>query len=244
MARRITSKPWSGSFAAREQEELSRESRQHAGRRCTYFHDADGSLVVRLQLPAESGALLLKALEAAVQDVPLPDDCKGQLHVSAETFRPPLVGEVQTLSARRADAVVVLAESFLKHGAAALNGGERHQIVVHVDAESLRTGETGRCEVEDGPAVPVETARRLACDSSVVAIVEDARGEPLDVGRKTRSIRGIAPRAQVPRSGLPIPWLLPQALCGWAPRAALGRRRGDEAVEPRLVVSISPPRRT
>jgi len=173
---------------AREQEELSRESRQHAGRRCTYFHDADGSLVVRLQLPAEGGALLLQALEAAVQDVPLPDDCKDQLHVSAETLRAPLVGEVQTLSARRADAVVVLAESFLKHGPAALNGGERHQIVVHVDAESLRSGEAGRCELEDGPAMPVETARRLACDSSVVTIIEDARGEPLDVGRKTRSI--------------------------------------------------------
>jgi hypothetical protein len=173
---------------AREQEELSREARQQIGRRFSYFHDTDGSLVVRLQLPAESGALLLKALEAAVQDVPLPDDCQNDLHVSAETRSAPLVGEVQTMSARRADAVVVLAESFLKHGAAALNGGERHQIVVHVDAESLRAGEPGRCEIEDGPAVPVETARRLACDSSVVTITEDACGEPLDVGRKTRSI--------------------------------------------------------
>ncbi len=162
-----------------EVEELSREARQQAGRRCTYYHDVDGSLVVKLQLPAESGALLLAALEAALPEIPLPDDSQGELHVSAETFR---------LSARRADAVVVLAESFLKHGAEALNGGERQQIVVHVDAEALRAREPGRCEIEEGPAVPVETARRLACDSSIVRIVEDERGEPLDVGRRTRSI--------------------------------------------------------
>ncbi|HSH60122.1 MAG TPA: DUF222 domain-containing protein [Acidimicrobiales bacterium] len=33
-----------------------------------------------------------------------------------------------------------------------------------------------------------ETARRLGCDASVVAIVEDEHGSPLDVGRKRRSI--------------------------------------------------------
>jgi len=30
--------------------------------------------------------------------------------------------------------------------------------------------------------------RRLACDASIVSVVENERGEPLDVGRKTRSI--------------------------------------------------------
>jgi hypothetical protein len=45
-----------------------------------------------------------------------------------------------------------------------------------------------RCELEHGPAIAAETARRLACDCSVVRIVEDAKGDPLDVGRKTRTI--------------------------------------------------------
>ncbi len=35
---------------------------------------------------------------------------------------------------------------------------------------------------------PRETARRLSCDASVVRILEDSKGEPLDVGRKTRTI--------------------------------------------------------
>ena len=52
----------------------------------------------------------------------------------------------------------------------------------------LREDTPGRCEIERGPALAAETARRLACDASVIAIVEGARGEPLDVGRKTRTI--------------------------------------------------------
>jgi hypothetical protein len=90
--------------------------------------------------------------------------------VSAETpDRPPL-------SARRADALGHLAESFLKHGAEALTGGERHQIVLHVDAQTLREGVAGRCEFEDGPSLAAETARRLACDASVVSVVENEQG--------------------------------------------------------------------
>jgi hypothetical protein len=58
----------------------------------------------------------------------------------------------------------------------------------HINAARLRESTAGRCEIERGPALAVETARRLACDASVVAIVEGARGEPLDVGRKTRTI--------------------------------------------------------
>jgi hypothetical protein len=33
-----------------------------------------------------------------------------------------------------------------------------------------------------------ETARRLACDASVIALIENDDGEPLNVGRKTRTI--------------------------------------------------------
>jgi hypothetical protein len=160
---------------ARESQELSREAQQQASRGLTCLHDDDGSLVLKCRLPAEMGALVLKALEGAVQEL--------RHDVSAETSQ-----ERPTPSARRADALVAIAESFLKHGLEDLSGGDRQQIVVHVDAETLRDGAVGRCELEDGPSLPAETARRLACDASVVAILEDADGNPLDVGRKTRSI--------------------------------------------------------
>ncbi len=168
---------------AKEAEELSREARQYVGRSVTYLHDDDGSLVLKARLPAEVGALLIKALDAAMEEISTPV-------VPAGTFNKPSPppDERATPCARRADAVAVLAESFLKHGGAALNGGERHQIVVHVDAETLRDGTAGRCEMEEGPALAAETVRRLACDCSAVMLVENEQGEPLNVGRKTRSI--------------------------------------------------------
>jgi hypothetical protein len=171
-----------------EAAEMSREARQQANRRLTCSCDHDGSLVINARLPAEIGAIVISALEAAMSDFPLPALANG---VSAETS----AEDRPSTAARRADALGVLAESFLKHGPEALNGGERHHIVVHVDAAVLHVREAGRCEIEDGPAVPVETARRLACDASVVKIIEDARGEPLDVGRKTRTIPSALRRA-------------------------------------------------
>jgi hypothetical protein len=58
---------------------------------------------------------------------------------------------------------------------------------------------SGRCEIDDGPSIAAETARRIACDASVVTIVEDERGEPLDVGRKTRAIPPAVRRALASR---------------------------------------------
>jgi hypothetical protein len=174
---------------AKEAEELSREARQQATRQLTYFHDEDGSLVLKGRLPAEIGALVVKALDAAVNEAAARD-------VSAETSAKPAAwgliakasDEKPSWGARRADALGRIAESFLQHGAEALNPGDRQQIVVHVDAETLRDGGAGRCELEDGPSLAVETVRRLACDASIISVLENAQGEPLNVGRKTRSI--------------------------------------------------------
>jgi hypothetical protein len=82
----------------------------------------------------------------------------------------------------------LMAESFLAQGAMEVRGTDRHQIVVHVAAETLRDRTAGCCEFEHGPAMAAETARRLACDASVVALIENDDGEPLNVGRKTRTI--------------------------------------------------------
>jgi hypothetical protein len=164
-----------------EAAEMSREARQQANRRLTCSYDHDGSLVINARLPAEIGAVVISALDAAMSDFPLP---RLGNDVSAET----VAEDRPSTSARRADALGVLAESFLKHGPEALSGGERHHIVVHVDSDSLQAREAGRCELDDGPAIPVETARRLSCDAGVVKILEDSEGEPLDVGRKTRTI--------------------------------------------------------
>jgi hypothetical protein len=38
----------------------------HAARELNYYHDDDGSLIIRARLPAEEGAVVLQALNAAM----------------------------------------------------------------------------------------------------------------------------------------------------------------------------------
>jgi hypothetical protein len=94
-----------------------------------------------------------------------------------------------------ADAVVALAETFLQTGPQARSGGDRYQVVVHVDANSLvGDAAAGACGLDDGTALHPETVRRIACDASIVTMLE-RDGNPLDVGRKTRSISPALARA-------------------------------------------------
>jgi hypothetical protein len=159
-------------------EELSREACQQRNRAVTYRYDDDGSIIITARLPAEAGALVLKALDLVVQELPfLVND------VPAGMPR-----QVIPIRERRADALARVAESFLAHEVMEAKGTDRHQIVVHVAAETLRDRTAGCCELEHGPSMAAETARRLACDASVIALIENDDGEPLNVGRKTRTI--------------------------------------------------------
>jgi hypothetical protein len=164
--------------------------RQHTGRFLSYRHDEDGSPVLTVRLPAEDGAILIKALEAALEEVPVSKE-----DVSAETRVDPYTEEgLDRASERRADALTIVAESFLSNGAASLSGGDRYQVMVHIDAD-------GSAALDDGPILAAETARRVACDSSVIRVTANASGDPLDVGRKTRSIPPAIRRALRCRDG-------------------------------------------
>src|SRR5262245_46506344 len=158
--------------------ELSRDAVQQRDQGLWWHTEADGSLAIRGRLPAEVGALFVRALQAAQDRLPIPKN------VSAETSSDDLLRSRK----RRVEALATMAESFVAHGEKDLSGADRHQIVAHVDAETFRNRCAGRCELEHGASIAAETARRLACDASVVRIVENAKGEPLDVGRKTRTI--------------------------------------------------------
>ncbi len=76
----------------------------------------------------------------------------------------------------------------MEHGAPTMKSADRYQVVIHIDADTLHTGNTGRCEIEDGPTIAAETVRRIACDASIVGMIENDAGEPFDIGRKSRSI--------------------------------------------------------
>jgi uncharacterized protein DUF222/HNH endonuclease len=162
---------------AQEGQELSREAAQQRNQLLWWFHEPDGSLTIRGRLPAEVGALFIKAMQAA-------EDAAPPKNASAETF----LDERLTTGAGRVEVLGRMAENFLAAGQHELSGGDRQQIVVHVDSQTLKHDHDGCCELEHGPAIAAETARRLACDASLIAIIENEKGEPLNVGRKTRTI--------------------------------------------------------
>ena len=62
------------------------------------------------------------------------------------------------------------------------------QIVVHADLDALiENSETGVAEIEGGPVIANETARRLSCDPLVECVVYDHQ-KVLGIGRRSRLI--------------------------------------------------------
>jgi hypothetical protein len=160
----------------------------HDDRFVSISHADDGSVSLRGRLSREEGAVLQRALEL-MRDA----------GASAESPE----GEPVSAGARNADALVAIADAAL---AAPMEGrervqGDRFQVVVHVDTETLRSDDGGgRCELDDHAPLATETARRLCCDGSLVPLLESA-GEPLSVGRKTRAIPPALRRALRSRDG-------------------------------------------
>lgn len=110
--------------------------------------------------------------------------------------------EAARVPASRADALVAMAETMLAHGPAARDGGERYQVVVTVGQGALGgTSADEGGEIDDGPWLAPEAARRLACDSTVVAISLGAGGQPLNVGRATPTVPRHIRRALRTRDG-------------------------------------------
>ena len=163
----------------KEAEEMTRDARQQESRAVTFRYDDDGSLVLTCRLPAEAGARVMKALDRAIEELPPPQTTDVPAGTPAQPLR---------YATRRADALALIAQSFLAHGVVDVRGADANQIVVHVSEETLRTHKAGCCEVEDGPSIVAETARRFGCDASVLVMVENDDGEPLNAGRKTRTI--------------------------------------------------------
>ena len=75
-----------------------------------------------------------------------------------------------------------MAESFLAHGPAARK--DRYLAMIHVDADVLTDDTDGRCELDDGPALSPETARRIACDNPFVTVLLDSVGKPANGGQE------------------------------------------------------------
>jgi len=109
---------------------------------------------------------------------------------------------------RRADALLDLARIGLAAGTLPDSGGMRPAVTVTIDFESLRRRLGGGGQwVPDGPGTAIgaagpgeggicntgevlspAAARRLACDARIIPVLLGSAGQPLDVGRATRTI--------------------------------------------------------
>jgi len=178
--------PWArerSSGAIRRRADLERRRERHevvAAERDRFLrwgYSDDGTrFELEAELPADQGAIVAKAL-TRLSDA-MPEHPDGDDPYPAE--------------ARRADAL-----SMLCSGAIASDPDpDRATLVVHTRLETL-LGEPGapNAEIEDGPVIAPETARRLACDARLQVVVEGDAGNPLSLGRLTRTVSPAMVRA-------------------------------------------------
>jgi len=130
------------------------------------------TMTITVELPLDTGELLEKALDVARDD---------------EVLNIPDLADT-AWSTRQADAFVNVVRGFLGGNGDERQAGDNYLVTVHVDQSALAGG-AGRS------ALPIESVKRLCCDSHAVVIIEDETGEPLSIGRKTRIVPQAIQRA-------------------------------------------------
>jgi hypothetical protein len=136
-------------------------NRLHDNRYLSCSPHNDGSVTLSVELPKESADLVMKALEmAAAADV-------------ADLFK------------QQADALVELAKSYLGGGSGSKScTADHYQVTVHVDENAL----SGASDAQSKSDLPIETVRRLCCDSSLVVATDDENSKTKDLSRKHRLV--------------------------------------------------------
>jgi len=150
--------------SVKEEAELDRM--RYERRSLSVFPDEEGMYVVKGRLPAEVGALLMRAVEAA-SDALFREETRGA--PSGQEGDGPVpracADSEKRAGQRRADALGLLAERALaagfEEGPVSGSRAGRYQVVLHVEAETLRAEDplgreeerAGRSELEDGTRV-------------------------------------------------------------------------------------------
>ncbi len=107
--------------------------------------------------------------------------------------------DLRTPAQRRADALGEICRQWLDLSDRPTVAGERPHVTVTVGVKSLANGSGETTELDHTGPVDTETARRLACDASVMRVVMAGRSEPLDVGRRTPVVPPSIRRAVIVR---------------------------------------------
>ena len=157
--------------------------RRHQQRRVFVSTTLGGMVRIDGDLDPEGGAVVMTALRSLAEPAGL--DAK----------------DGRTSPQRRVDALVDICRDYLDSGAAQRAGGERPHITLTVDLATLESRAGKTCELDDSGVVSAETARRLACDAGLSRVITKGPSEPLDVGRRTRTIPASVRKALAVRDG-------------------------------------------
>lgn len=156
----------------------------------TLVQTDDGRVAATLDLDALTGEELFAALDPLCRPVPQPDGSPDP--------RPP--------GRRRAEAFGQIMRTYLSNSQRPMSGGVLPHVTLIRPAGVDALGFTG--------PVSALTADLVSCDSSVVSVIVDGAGAPLDVGRAERLFtpiirKGLAVRDRgcaFPGCGRPVSW--------------------------------------
>ncbi|MDP1930749.1 MAG: DUF222 domain-containing protein [Gammaproteobacteria bacterium] len=197
--------------------DAARDRDNYEAREFTCHVDEDGMLVLRGRLTPEDGAVFMKAMDAMMVALNPP---VAKSEVAEDVAR-------KTFPQKRADALLAIAEqavSTMEEGLKSVSSAEKYQVVVHIEREGISVADDAmihadthvgtphvhphtdhqQCSIECGNShfhLSAATARRLCCDASMVTVLEDFRGNVLNVGRRTRTIPPSIRRALQIRDG-------------------------------------------
>jgi 5-methylcytosine-specific restriction endonuclease McrA len=203
-------------MTANQLERFARAHRQHSPaddaaakiqRRLTWRQEEDGSLTGTFRLPPLQGAVLLKALRAAVGDLEHPHDPEypydpehpddpisgpgcphdppgGVEHPNeagppdVSAETPPVGGPRIETSSGLADALLVIAEEFLAGKIAAADNPDVYQVIVHVGTDAITPADPAASPVPDPAGVSAETSAAVPVPGGPVP------GDPVDPARR------------------------------------------------------------
>jgi hypothetical protein len=173
---------WSNDDAKDGHAENTRAMQQWDSRSLTWREASNGSTQIQLVLPPELAQAFLNSIEHSLSE-------SGTSN--------------KTMSQRRADAAVMMAESSLQSAGKAIATADRYQVSVSIDESELVNdcasasmtdssitsnkpiNPAKRPTIHNAGPIARETARRIACDCSL-AVNKTSNGEPTDIGRKSR----------------------------------------------------------
>ena len=116
------------------------------------------------------------------------DQATGEAVLAALTplAAPTGADDPRSAGQRRADALGQLARLALSSGQLPQQSGAPPTVLVTIDLDTLRE-QLGSGWAPGTGMLDAATARRMACDAKIIPVVLDGEGQPLDIGRSTKT---------------------------------------------------------